>query len=76
MAVLEIVQGNLVGSAPDWVSEVAGTGTSQGDVNAGTDVVDDSFLLDPVTTGDRVGAGFLTAVILLGVISGTTVMCI
>lgn len=75
MAVLEIIQSNLIDDAPDWVSAVAGTGTSGGDVNAGKDNDDNSFILDPVTTGDRVGAGFLTALVLVGVISGTTIMC-
>lgn len=76
MAVLEIVQSNLIDSAPDWVSEVKGTSSSKGDVNAGSETVDDAFLHDPVTTGDRVGAGFLTALVLIGVIGGTTVMCV
>lgn len=77
MAVLEAVQSNLVDGAPGWVSEVAGTGTSEGNVNQGSGHVDNNdFALDPVTTGDRVGAGFLTALICVGVVSGTAIMII
>lgn len=72
MAVLEAVQGNLVDGVPGWVSAVKGTGTSQGDVNAGTGSKTTSRLtISPATTGDRVGAGILTALVLVGVIGGS-----
>jgi len=77
MAVLEVVQSHLVDTVPGWVSAVKGTGTSRGDVNAGTrssmqKLVDGS----EVTTADRVGAGILTALVLVGVLGGsiTTIM--
>ncbi|KAG9237188.1 glycoside hydrolase family 76 protein [Amylocarpus encephaloides] len=73
MAVMEIVQSNLVDSAPGWRSAVAGTGTSQGDVNAGAGLTDDEHLpnMSRVTTADRVGAGILTALVLTGVLGGS-----
>lgn len=76
MAVLEAVQSNLVDGAPGWVSAVKGTGSSEGNVNQGSSHVDDqsSFDLAPVTTGGRVGAGFLTALMCVGVVSGTAIM--
>ncbi|KUJ09563.1 glycoside hydrolase family 76 protein [Mollisia scopiformis] len=78
MAVLEIVQSNLVDTAPGWVSAVKGTGTSEGDVNAGSDSSStaDDLLVTPVTMGDRVGAGFLTALVLIGVVGGSATMII
>jgi mannan endo-1,6-alpha-mannosidase len=76
MAVMEIVQSNLVDSAPAWKSEVLGTGTSKGDVNAGAGLTDTQHLVNNnrVTTTDKVGAGILTALVLLGVIGGSTVL--
>lgn len=78
MAVLEIVQSNLVDGAPGWVSAVKGTGSSKGDVNAGSDSSStaDDLIITPVTTGDRVGAGFLTALMLVGVFGGSVTLCI
>lgn len=70
MAVLEVVQGNLRDEASGWVSEVQGTGSSQGAVN---DTV--PFLgIKPATAADRIGAGILTALIITGVIGGTVWM--
>lgn len=75
MAALEAVQSNLVDGATGWVSAVKGTGTSVGDVNAGHDVNADSPVLDePVTVGDRVGAGIFTALIMAGVVGGSITM--
>jgi len=71
MAVLEAVQSHLVDTVPGWVSAVKGTGTSQGDVNAGTDDSSNPLTIKPATTGDKVGAGFLTALILIGVVGGS-----
>jgi mannan endo-1,6-alpha-mannosidase len=76
MAVMEIVQSNLVDTAPAWRSEVLGTGLSKGDVNAGSGMSDTDHLtgVKRVTTKDKVGAGILTALVLLGVIGGSTTM--
>jgi mannan endo-1,6-alpha-mannosidase len=75
MAALEIVQGNLVDGVPGWVSAVKGTGTSQGDVNAGGGSKASSRLsTKAVTTADRAGAGILTALVLIGVIGGGVTM--
>ncbi|KAH8687307.1 glycoside hydrolase family 76 protein [Tricladium varicosporioides] len=76
MAVMEIIQSNLVDKVPAWRSEVAGTGTSKGDTNAGLTAGSDEqrLSLKPVTTADRVGAGIITALALVGVLGGSTVM--
>lgn len=78
MAVLEIIQSNLVDTAPGWVSAVKGTGTSEGDVNAGSDSSStaDDLMITPVTTSDRAGAGILTALVLMGVIGGSATLII
>ncbi len=75
MAVLEVVQSNLVDEVPGWVSAVKGTGKSRGDVTAGTGGSANSRLHSkPITTADLAGAGILTFLVLAGVIGGTTVM--
>jgi mannan endo-1,6-alpha-mannosidase len=71
MSALEVIQSNLITNVSSPVTAKLG-GTSKGDPSAGSSgdnpVVD--FVLEPVTTGDRVGAGFLTLLILVGVIGG------
>jgi len=76
MAVLEIIQSNLVDQAPGWRSDVKGTGTSTGDTNAGgTSKTDASQLAQiTVTAGDRIGAGILTALVICGVLGGSATM--
>ncbi|KAL3426198.1 glycosyl hydrolase family 76 [Phlyctema vagabunda] len=78
MAVMEIFQSNLVDKAPGWKSEVKGTGTSKGDANAGNTVTSDTERLSgsEVTTADRIGAGILTAMVLIGVIGASVLMLI
>ncbi|KAI9051762.1 hypothetical protein LZ554_004030 [Drepanopeziza brunnea f. sp. 'monogermtubi'] len=78
MAVLEIIQSNLVDEAQPWKSLVAGTGTSEGNVNAGQDSPEDVAALTEmkITSGDRVGAGILTALVICGVIAGSGFMII
>ncbi|CAG8961920.1 hypothetical protein HYFRA_00014078 [Hymenoscyphus fraxineus] len=74
MAVMEIIQSNLVDKAPRWKSEVLGTGVSNGDL-AGTGSTDTQKLLGkPITTGDKVGAGFLTVGMLVGIIGSVAIM--
>lgn len=77
MAVLEIVQGNLVGQSKDWASKVKGTGNSTGNVDAGASSSTAETLLNkPITTKDRVGAGFLTALVMIGVVGGSATLMI
>lgn len=76
MAVLEIVQSNMIDQAPGWASAVKGTGTSTGNVNAGgTAKNTDGTSTTVVTTADRVGAGFLTALVVCGVAGASFLMC-
>ncbi len=76
MAVLEIIQSNLVDQTPGWKSAVKGTGTSKGDPNAGSGSMSNPNDLSQirVTTADRVGAGILTALVLVGVMGGSATM--
>ncbi|KAF4630164.1 hypothetical protein G7Y89_g7980 [Cudoniella acicularis] len=78
MSVLEVVQSNLLPTVPGWASAAKGTGNSTGDISAGTksDTGDTPLVLSPITTGDRVGAVFLTALALVGVIGGTATMMV
>lgn len=64
MAALEVIQSNLIVSAPDPVTGSSG-GTSQGDPNAGNSggSSTDPTALAPPSTGEKVGAGFFTALI-------------
>ena len=76
MSVLEVVQGNLIGEAPGWVSAVQGTGTSVGDPNAGGNdkIGPDGLVATLPTAADRAGAGILTALIMGAVAIGTAFM--
>ena len=77
MSALEAVQSLLVDKVRGWVSARKGTGTSEGDVNAGAGVSDDEpYENDPITTADRAGAGILTALVLIGVVGGVASMVI
>ncbi|EEH22098.2 hypothetical protein PABG_04309 [Paracoccidioides brasiliensis Pb03] len=69
MSALEIIQANLVDNVPGPANEQ--TGTSKGDPNAGLkDGRNDLPKLSEITMGDKVGAGFMTSIILLGVLGG------
>lgn len=71
MSALEVIQSNLITNVAGPVTNSTG-GTSQGNPSAGT-TGDDSpsgLTTDPITTGDKVGAGFLTTMVLLLVIGG------
>jgi len=75
LSALSVIQSNLVTSAPVMVTNATG-GTSQGNAAAGTGSrqnADGSTTL-VITTGDRAGAGILTAVALCGVIGGVMFM--
>ena len=68
MNVLAAVSSLLIGSAAAPVTNSSG-GTSVGDVNAGSNSEDDPTPFKPLTTGDRVGAGILTAIMLASITS-------
>jgi mannan endo-1,6-alpha-mannosidase len=76
MAALEIVQSNLIDKAPGWASAVKGTGTSVGNVNAGSSSKTnaDQLAIGKTTNADRAGAGILTALMIVGVIGGSATM--
>ena len=65
MAVMEVLQNNLVPKSKPPVTANSG-GTSVGNAAAGGNGADPNDLLqtDPSTTGDKAGAGILTAVVL------------
>ncbi|QSS63153.1 glycosyl hydrolase [Histoplasma capsulatum] len=68
MAAMEVLQNNLV----DLVAGPADakTGISKGDPNAGERVGSRPVEFSEITTGDKVGAGFVTSIILLAVLGG------
>ena len=71
MAAMEVFLANLIDHVPSPVTGTSG-GTSKGNPGAGSGVDANAAALDigPVTTGDRVGAGFITTLILVGVLAG------
>jgi len=73
MSALEVIQSNLITQVAGPVTNNTG-GTSQGNSAAGSGSSDTSAATgqfqDSPTTGDRVGAGFLTTVVLVGVLGG------
>lgn len=70
MSALEVIQSNLIAKVSGPVTNSSG-GTSKGNPAAGTggDNTQPGMLTD-ITTGDRVGAGFLTTLVLVGVLGG------
>jgi mannan endo-1,6-alpha-mannosidase len=71
MSVLEVVQSLLIDTVPGPVGANSG-GISQGNPSAGTSGEQGPTGLDlsTITMGDKAGAGFLTALVLLGVLGG------
>ncbi|KUJ19063.1 mannan endo-1,6-alpha-mannosidase [Mollisia scopiformis] len=71
MAALEVIQSNLIQQAAAPLTGSSG-GTSQGDPSAGTSTgsSQDPTALLPPTGGEKVGAGFLTAVVTITVVGG------
>lgn len=71
MCALEVIQSNLISKVAGPVTNSTG-GTSRGDPAAGTagDVNPIMSFSRKINTGDRVGAGFLTGFVLMGVIGG------
>lgn len=73
MSALEVVQGNLVKRVKGPVTSAHG-GTSKGNAAAGTETGDTPIHWDPITTGDRVGAAFVTTALLVSIIGCTYIM--
>ncbi|RAL64752.1 hypothetical protein DID88_001783 [Monilinia fructigena] len=75
MSALSIIQATLIGSAPDLVTNNTG-GTSVGNSagGSGSTTNKDGPVDTPVTSGDRAGAGLLTAVMVAGVLGGVGFM--
>jgi len=69
MSVLEVVQSNLIDLVEGPVTNTTG-GISKGDYSAGSQSDSTPLTFDTITTGDKVGAGFLTAIVLLGIVGG------
>lgn len=70
MSALEVIQSNLIGRVPGPVTETTG-GTSKGDPGAGTHGdAPTGPVPGKITVGDKVGASFLTMLILVGVLGG------
>lgn len=71
MAALEVVTSNLIQKARDPLTNSTG-GTSVGNPNAGlgTAASGDPSNTRPATTGDKAGAGILTAVVIAAVLGG------
>jgi mannan endo-1,6-alpha-mannosidase len=71
MSALEVVQSNLISQVKAPVTNITG-GTSVGNPNAGSGSVTtgSQYNTTPSTTGDKVGAGFLTTFVLVSVVGG------
>ncbi|KAI8931427.1 hypothetical protein NX059_011755 [Plenodomus lindquistii] len=71
MAALEVVQALLYPTVDGPATSERG-GMSKSDPNAGVEAPDDdgSSAFDSITTGDKVGAGILTAVVVIGSLVG------
>ncbi|CAK7221988.1 hypothetical protein SCUCBS95973_004687 [Sporothrix curviconia] len=75
MAAMEVTLANMIDSVTAPVTNSTG-GTSEGNPNAGGSDIGRTqpIVYAPITAGDRAGAGILTALILLGIISGVIYM--
>ena len=71
MSALSVIQANLINQVAAPVTNSSG-GTSKGNAAAGGAVspIPSGIQAEQVTTGDRVGAGFLTTFMLMGVVGG------
>ncbi|KAF1991372.1 glycoside hydrolase family 76 protein [Aulographum hederae CBS 113979] len=70
MSALEVIQSNLISKVAGPVTNATG-GTSVGDPSAGSNSGQSPIIFDEITTGDKVGAGFLTTFILVGILGGS-----
>jgi mannan endo-1,6-alpha-mannosidase len=69
MAAMEVIQNLLINEVPGPVSMKTG-GTSKSDPAAGSEPQELPTQFDDVTTGDKAGAGFLTTLVLIGILGG------
>ncbi|KAI9753373.1 MAG: hydrolase 76 protein [Lichina confinis] len=71
MTALEVIQANLISKVDSPVTDSTG-GISEGDPTAGTgsEAIVAPGMVKKISTGDRVGASILTALVLAGVIGG------
>lgn len=69
MSALEVIQGLMMDEVAGPVTNSTG-GTSKGDYNAGTGSSSAAVVLDPITAGDKVGAGFMTTFVLVFILGG------
>jgi mannan endo-1,6-alpha-mannosidase len=69
MSALEAFQVNLLDTVSGPLTKENG-GISKGDPSAGTDSDSTTLTFSVITTGDRVGAGFVTSIILLCMFGG------
>ncbi|KAF2798505.1 glycoside hydrolase family 76 protein [Melanomma pulvis-pyrius CBS 109.77] len=69
MAALEVMQVLLYDQVAGPVSEKTG-GTSKSDPSAGTETQNQPITFNSITTGDKAGAGFITTLVLIGIIGG------
>jgi mannan endo-1,6-alpha-mannosidase len=77
MSALEVIISTQIAKSQAPFTNTTG-GTSVGNANAGAGSVGttDGLTNDPVTTGDRAGAGILTAVLLIALVGGVAWMVI
>jgi mannan endo-1,6-alpha-mannosidase len=73
MSAMGVFQSLLIQSSKMILSNFTG-GTSAGDPSAGTGQNTDPFRITPPTAGDRAGAGFVTAVIIVMLLGGVGFM--
>lgn len=69
MSALEVVGSMLINQVPGPVTMKTG-GTSKSNPAAGSDSSDEPIRFADITTGDKAGAGFLTTLVLVGIIGG------
>jgi mannan endo-1,6-alpha-mannosidase len=69
MSAMEVIQSNLIAQVKPPLTNTTG-GTSKGDPNAGVGTGQMAIEGWTVTTGDKVGAAFLTTFVLIGFIGG------
>ncbi|KAG5948652.1 hypothetical protein E4U53_006215 [Claviceps sorghi] len=73
MNALDAVMYNLIAKAKPPVTAVSG-GTSKGDPSAGSGGTEDPTKVKPLTTADKVGAGAVTVLLIVGALGSTALM--
>lgn len=69
MSALEVMQNLLLDDVPGPVTEKVG-GISKSDPAAGSEAQSQPVTFNPITAGDKAGAGFLTTIVLVAIIAG------